>query len=61
MVKIKKLVINFIYLVLFEYAMWQHDIDHYKLVTSCMIVAWVIWLTNEKYNQFKYILHPLSM
>jgi len=36
MVEIKKLVIKLIYVIFFEYAMWQHDIDHYKLVTSCM-------------------------
>jgi len=63
MVEIKSLVINLIYLILFEYAMWQHDIGHYKLLTSCLIIAFacVIQSTNEKYNQFKYIPHPLSM
>jgi hypothetical protein len=38
-VEIKKLAINLIYLIFFEYAMWQHDIGQYILVTSCMIVA----------------------
>jgi hypothetical protein len=61
MVEIKKLVIIFIYLMFVEYAMWQHDISHDKLVTSCMIVVCVIQSTNEKYNQLKYILHPLFM
>jgi len=37
-------------------------IKNWSLVTySHMIVACVIWLTNEKYNQFKYIFHQLSM
>jgi len=50
-------------LMFFEYAKWQHDIGHYELVISCMIVAvaYVIWSTNEKYNQPKYIFHQLSM
>jgi hypothetical protein len=59
--KLKKLVKILIYLIFFEYAMWQHDIGHYKLVINCMIVACVIWSTNEKYSQLKYILHPLFM
>jgi uncharacterized membrane protein len=61
MVEIIFLVINLIYLIFVEYTMWQHDIGHYKLVTSCMIIACVIQSTNEKYNQFKYISHPLFM
>jgi len=63
MIEIKKLVINLIYLVLFEYSMWQHDIDHYKLVISCMIfvVAYVMRSTNEKFNQPNYIFYQLSM
>jgi len=32
-----------------------------KLVTSCMIVACVIQSTKGKYNELKYIFHPLSM
>jgi hypothetical protein len=61
LVEIKKFVKKLIYLIFFEHAAWQHDIGHYKLVTSCMIVACVIWSTNEKYSQLKYILHPLFM
>jgi hypothetical protein len=61
MVEIKILVINLIYLIFTEYAIWQHDIGHYKLFTNCMIVACVIQSTKGKYNQFKYIFHPLSM
>ncbi len=53
MVEIKNLVINFIYLISIEDIMWQHDIGHYKLVTSCMIVACVIRSTKGKYNQLK--------
>jgi hypothetical protein len=61
MVDIKKLLMNLIYLIFFEYATWQHDIGHYKVVVICMIVACVIRLINEKYSQLKYIFHPLSM
>jgi hypothetical protein len=42
MVEIKNLAKNLIYLIFFEYSTWQHDIGHYKLVVSCMIVACVI-------------------
>jgi hypothetical protein len=50
-------------LIFFEYAKWQHDIDHYKLVISCMIfvVAYVMRSTNEKFNQPSYIFYQLSM
>ncbi len=61
-VEIKILVINLIYRMFFEYAKWQHDIGHYKLVISCMIVtfAYVIQSTNEKYNQQNtYSIHSL--
>jgi len=37
MAEIKILLIDFIYLIFFEYATWQHDVGHYKLVISCMI------------------------
>jgi hypothetical protein len=39
MVEIKKIGTQIIYLIFLEYATWQHEIGHCKLVTSCMIVA----------------------
>ncbi len=61
MVEMMFLEINQIYLIFFEYATWQHDIGHYKLVTSCMIVGFVIQSTKGKYSQLKYKFKPLSM
>ncbi len=43
MVEIKILVIDLIYLIFIEYATWQHDIGHYKLITSCMC-----YMVNKK-------------
>jgi hypothetical protein len=48
MVEIKNLGINLMYLIFFEYAIWQYDIGHKIWIISCMIVACVIKSTNEK-------------
>jgi hypothetical protein len=39
MVEIKKIGKKFDLFNILKYDMWQHDIGHYKLVTSCMIVT----------------------